>query len=347
MNELEWMERLAYAYANAYKYSDSTVWVNQRAPTIARQKLAGNTEPILFGVKDTDQIPSSLVKQLAAEPDFVWLTVDRMAPYGRAIDPELTNPLTGRLMTGSSSGSALNILRGVHELAVVTDAGGSILAPALAAQLYGINAKGMGLSGRYESHSTDGHSLTVGIGAISHSFAFAKRGVEALLKRKLDTSVQGLRVALDSQAPDVVIEALHKRGCTVKRFDKGDSYERNQGLALMNELFKESQVIVTTEGPVDVNQYADSLVTNRHPDERGGKYLLRSANIANTTSVAVAGNDVASGFIVIAPSGVERGCHALAIAELLVKQCPRPDLFEDYFLRRMRSRQSGFFHEGM
>ncbi|WP_028987178.1 amidase family protein [Thermicanus aegyptius] len=347
MTKMEWMERFAYAYANAYRYTDSIVWVNPTAPTSARKKLEQHMELILFGVKDTDQIPMNAVRQLIEAPDFVWMTVDRMAPYGRAMDPGLTNPLTGRLMTGSSSGSALNILRGIHDLAIVTDGGGSILGPALATQLYGINAKGMGLTGLHPSRSTDGFSLEVGIGVISHSFAFAKSGIETLLCRTLDDHVEGLYIALDRAAPDNVEDLLRQYGCTIRRFDKGDSYERTRGLSLMNELFNENQVIISMEGPVDVKEYADSLVMDGRPDGLGGKFLLRSANLANTTSVAVPGNKAASGFIVIAPSGVESGNHAIAVAGLLAKHYPRSALFEDYFLRRMRYGQTGFFHEGM
>ncbi|WP_067929470.1 amidase family protein [Alicyclobacillus shizuokensis] len=347
MTELEWMERFAYSYANAYRYRDSVVWVNRTAPTTARHKLEAGAEPILFGVKDTNQIPRDLVERLAAEPDFVWLTVDKMAAYGRALDPDLVNPLTGQWMTGSSSGSAVNILRGVHDLAIATDGGGSILGPALAAQLYGINGKGLGLVGAHPSRSTEGMPLSVGIGVLSHSLAFAKRAMEALFGQALDAPVEGLRVALDEAAPDHLADALSASGCTVRRFAKGESHQRVHGLALMAELFQDCQVIVSAEGPVDVDEYADSLVMNGQPTARGGKHLLRSANLADTTAVAVAGSSTASGFVVMAPNGVTAGAQALAVARVVAEQCPRPTLFEDYFLGRMRSRSTGFFHEGM
>ncbi|SFV06236.1 amidase family protein [Alicyclobacillus macrosporangiidus] len=347
MTALEWMERFAHAYAKAFRYMDSTVWVNPAAPAAAREKLEQYGEPILFGVKDTDQIPLALVKRLAVQPDFVWMTVDRMAPHGRAIDPALTNPLTGRRMTGSSSGSALNILRGVHDLALATDGGGSILGPALATQLYGINAKGLGLKGRKPSQSTEGLPLTVGIGVLSHSLAWAKRALEALLETRLDAELTGLRVALDVDAPGKLEALFRAEGCTVHRFDKGQAYERAHGLALIRELFQSSDLIVSAEGPVDVESYADSLVMNGHPDARGGKFLLRSANLADTTAVAVPGEAVAAGYIVLAQSGLEAGRRAIAAAEAIAAACPRSALFEEYFLRRMRLGHSGFFHEGM
>ena len=50
---------------------------------------------------------------------------------------QLMNPLTGKPMTGSSSGTALNVFYRINDLGVGTDGGGSVLAPAAALNLYG------------------------------------------------------------------------------------------------------------------------------------------------------------------------------------------------------------------
>ena len=68
---------------------------------------------------------------------FLTHTRDRMSLGGRAVDMQLVNPLTGRHMTGSSSGTALNVFYGINDLGVGTDGGGSVLAPAAALNLYG------------------------------------------------------------------------------------------------------------------------------------------------------------------------------------------------------------------
>jgi hypothetical protein len=56
---------------------------------------------------------------------MVFLTIDKAAHLGRAIDPDLNNPITYREMTGSTSGSPINILRGLNDFAIGTDGGGS------------------------------------------------------------------------------------------------------------------------------------------------------------------------------------------------------------------------------
>ena len=44
-------------------------------------------------------------------------------------------------MTGSSSGSCINILLGINDFALGTDGGGSVLGPAMSTGLYSIMAK--------------------------------------------------------------------------------------------------------------------------------------------------------------------------------------------------------------
>ena len=47
-------------------------------------------------------------------------TVDKMAHLGRSIDTDLINPLTYRCMTDSSSGTAINILKGINDFGIGT-----------------------------------------------------------------------------------------------------------------------------------------------------------------------------------------------------------------------------------
>ncbi|MFB5191347.1 amidase family protein [Alicyclobacillus fastidiosus] len=348
MHELDYMERVAYAYARALQSTDSTVWVNRRVPTDARIKWEQCNDmgcaPALFGVKDTSQISRAMVDRLAKDPRFVWMSVDRMAPHGRAIDPELVNPLTGRRMTGSTSGGPVNILRGIHDLAIGTDGGGSILGPAIATQLVGINGKGLGLVGGQPSRSTEGYPLTVGIGAISHTFALARDAIEVLLGRSLAKGSDGLRIALDEAAPRGALSALNQHFAKVEPFSKEGSFQRETGIKMLEALFEHNDVVVSYEGPVDVDAYCDSLAMGQHLDERGGKFLLRSANILNATAVAIPDEHPARGFVVMAPEGYQHACGAFTVAERLATQFSRTALFEDYFMHRTRVEHSGFFH---
>lgn len=48
------------------------------------------------------------------------------------MDMQLANPLTGHSMTGSSSGTALNVFYRINDIGIGSDGGGSVLAPAAA-----------------------------------------------------------------------------------------------------------------------------------------------------------------------------------------------------------------------
>ena len=89
-----------------------------------------------IGMKNAVQIPLRLIQRLKAH-GYILHTVDRCSINGRAVDMQLRNPITGRRMTGSSSGTAINVFLGINDLGIGTDGGGSVLAPAMSVQCYG------------------------------------------------------------------------------------------------------------------------------------------------------------------------------------------------------------------
>ena len=89
---------------------------------------------LLLGVKNTRAISRAFVRRLE-ENGMLLHTLDRKALGGRAVDAALVNPLTLRAMTGSSSGTALNVLYHINDLGLGTDGGGSVLAPAASVNL--------------------------------------------------------------------------------------------------------------------------------------------------------------------------------------------------------------------
>src|SRR5699024_11893306 len=93
----------------------------------------------------------------------------RVSDKVRAFDPDLTNLLTYRIKTGSTSGSPINILKGINDFAIVTDGGGSVLAPAMSCKLPTIIGAGLGLHVNNEKKSTDGRIFTVSVGVIGKS----------------------------------------------------------------------------------------------------------------------------------------------------------------------------------
>jgi len=174
---------LARALAAARtRLGGSVTWINPAADALA---LRGDADPVRVGIKDTEAIAVAVAARLTEAPNHLWLTLDRPAPGGRAVDTGLINPLTGRPMTGSTSGGAVNVLEGITDLALGTDGGGSVLGPAMACQLCGILGAGLGLQGTGQGLSTDGRTFVPGLGLIARELSVAYRGLDLLLGEPL------------------------------------------------------------------------------------------------------------------------------------------------------------------
>lgn len=132
-------------------------------PEAVREAASKDSPLLMVGLKDTGSIPQWLVDSLQALRHHLILTIDRMSDLGRSIDTDLVNPLTYRPMTDSTSGGAINVLKGINDCCVGTDGGGSVLAPALAINLYAIMAKGVGLYAG-SGQSTDGMDFSADLG---------------------------------------------------------------------------------------------------------------------------------------------------------------------------------------
>lgn len=167
---------------NLYK---SVISINKSLEEESKNK---EKDFLTFGVKNTVDIPKGLVDKLRKNSKYLFLTVDKMSHLGRSIDTDLVNPLTYRCMTGSSSGTAINILKGINDFGIGTDGGGSVLAPALSTNLYSFIGSGVGLVTGKESLSTDSISFTGGIGIISKNFPTLKNVVFDILDEEIKNS---------------------------------------------------------------------------------------------------------------------------------------------------------------
>lgn len=119
--------------------------VKEQNPNIILDFLKNKGKTI--GVKDSKEIDNKLIKKLLRN-GYIWNTIDFSADRGRAIDIRLLNPITSKVMTGSSSGTAINVLYGLNTVGIVTDGGGSVLGPAISLNLYSALLSGMGLKGK-------------------------------------------------------------------------------------------------------------------------------------------------------------------------------------------------------
>lgn len=320
----------------------------------------------LLGIKEKG-VPTWVKDRLTPEKGYIHITVDRMAPGGRAIDTGLINPLTGKMMTGSTSGGAVNLLKGITDIAIGTDGGGSVLGPALATQLFAIMGKGLGLGTGEHHKATDGKWFEPAIGILGRNLEEILKTVEDLmdmpgvfLKERQNKDLSGIKIGYPGPGialPDgkdmadalrPVARNLEARGAETFEIKAPDGlWDRQQSLSWLRSIWPEKNscenpcdVIVTREGPVDLFGIGDSVAgllgeTGELLQKSSGKYLLRSANMAGCTALAIPGRELASGYIVICPQGVESAKKAVRVAGCLVEYDERPALFEEYFGKKL------------
>lgn len=306
----------------------------------------------LFGIKDTAQIVRAIPERLGELPGFIFHTLDRMAPGGRAIDPNLVNPLTGRVMTGSSSGSCVNILLAINDLAVGTDGGGSVLAPALATGLYSIMAKGLGLKGISAKRSTDSIKFVPGLGIISHSYDLCLQAVSKLTEIEvLPTERPEMAVIkpMDNRLAQVFEQtaAALAPKAILKFYDHPRCSERPALIDYLRLLFAKAQLVLSFEGPVDLYGYGDSVLgelgmIGRGEQGNGGKSFLKVTNMVEATAIGIPAQEIGSGVLVMAPPGSGPGSAALAVGKWLTQALPRPKLFAEYFIQSWARSGAGY-----
>ncbi len=329
--------------------------LDQAAETLKKNRTA---ELKLFGVKNTGQISWRDVETLTAQ-GYLLHTIDKMAAGGRAIDTDLINPLTGGVMTGSSSGSCVNILLGINDFALGTDGGGSVLGPAVSTGLYSIMGKGLGLRGRRPRTSTDGIEFTPGVGVISYDYDLCLQAVghlaafdvlteEEIKARQITVAVSRRDWATD--ALQLVLERLDR----IVQFVEADFHgpaigaEKRETLISRCEkvLATQADLIISLEGPVDVWGRGDSVLgtwgeTGRKLQAASGKGLLKVANMLNATAVSMPTGELATGIVIIGKEGKPGASICLSLAKLLQGLFAPPQLFMDYFIHRYRRGEEG------
>ena len=133
------------------------------------------TNLILFGVKNVQQVPKHLVELLEKSKKYRLHTTDSYALGGRAIDLRLNNPITGRYMTGSSSGTAINVFVGINDIGIGIDGGGSVLGPAMSLNLFGFISPLICYQHmrKFKKRSTDGIEFSPSVGLMARDFKLA------------------------------------------------------------------------------------------------------------------------------------------------------------------------------
>ena len=306
----------------------------------AKQK---GTDFYLMGVKNSDYIQKSVIKKLEIR-GFIPHTLDKMARDGRAVDIDLVNPLTGKIMTGSSSGTAINVLEDYNDIGLGTDGGGSVLAPAMALNLYGIISPLFFRDISYAKSSTDGIKFVPSIGFISKDIDLIKRATTTFVDIDAVTEIN----ILIPNKNDLILETGDDIGAILadtfynqNHFNiSTDKYpnifgDRQINIDFLKSNLKKYDVVMSYEGPIDYYGFGDSVFglfnsISRQNQEKSGKGLIRGANMVDASALVIPSNDFSTGYVLISNS-TKKGISSLFEIEKILKNKISNNLYKKYF----------------
>ncbi len=271
-------------------------------------------------------------------------TRDKSSLGGRAIDIDLKNPITGLPMTGSSSGTAINVFLGINDIGMGTDGGGSVLAPAISLNLFSLIDPVLFREERKREKdkiSTDGISFIPSIGLISKNLKLVQELYLNL--RDLKSSNRETKILVDDEE---ICNLLKDENVEVSSF--GGKYD-NERLALIEttkRLLEEYDIIVSKEGPVDLKGFGDTVFG--HFDDKtkeiqvaAKKGFLRIANMANCFALTVPSGELSTAYVILCDTdNVSAIRKSFMIAESLYRE--NDELSERYFLNYKNYFMNGY-----
>jgi len=281
-----------------------------------------------LGVKNVVQIPRSLIGKLVKTGSYGLHTLDKSSHGGRAIDLNLINPITGKFMSGSSSGTAINVFLGINDIGIGADGGGSVLAPAMALNLFGFISPLIesDYMSTFSKRSTDNIQFNPSIGFITHSF---KKMNEIIMDTlELNSSTDLINTVIAS-------EDLYNYDFKVQHINFPDVYgERLPLIEFLRKELPKCDVLISYEGPVDLHGFGDSVFghfdTETQRIQRAAcKGLIRVVNMANATALCIPDKGLAKGFVLISESKIEKITKMIRLASSLITE--EDELVTRYF----------------
>lgn len=351
MNKVKYFAKATMAAMNDRYHS--VVSVNQAAFDESCERLEAGAFAAYMGVKNTD-ILRPCVEQLQA-CGYLLHTIDAASDNGRAIDVERCNPLTGRHMSGSSSGTAINVFTGMNDIGVGSDGGGSVLAPAISLNLFAFMSPLLPVV-QVAKQSTDDLLFYPSAGLMTRDWASLAAALDVFGFAKSQTSRE-IHVAIPN-ADDLstenglsVVGTLREAlagidNVVLHEVDFIDAAsDRGPAIAFLQATMAQFDVVAFVEGPIDVHSYGDSVMgsfsaATKAEQQRGGKGFLRVANMAGGTAIAVPAADIATGITLYCRSEAEAINHMLTVAEAIPSEIPA--VVQRYFHQNAQSRQQGF-----
>ena len=284
-----------------------------------------NDEDILVGIKNVSTIPNTLMHKLE-KCGFALHTIDKKSSLaGRAVDTDLINPITGHYMSGSSSGTAINVFAGINDLGIGNDGGGSVLAPAMCLNIYGFISKLI-----EEERKQDVKENTDGMYAGS-SLGFMARDRKILFKAINDSI--GIKAAADYGK---IYSDKKYAGIDCEIINLKDAFLPRQELSeYLKNILSKCDVLIIEEGPVDLYGFGDSLFghfdeNTKQIQNQSGKGYLRVCNIVGATALAIPNKQLGVATLLICESKKDKVAKLLKASEYI--EDVHDELIERYFL---------------
>lgn len=302
-----------------------------------------NHDGYYFGVKNSLYLTNEMEEKLK-QCSYYLHTRDQSSLGGRAIDIDLKNPITGLPMTGSSSGTAINVFLGINDIGMGTDGGGSVLAPAVSLNLFSVIDPLLFHEERkkeIEKVSTDGISFMPSIGLISRNLNLLRELYLNL--RALENSNRETKILVDDEN---ICNLLKDENLEVSLFEGKYDNERLALIETAKRLLEKYDIIVSKEGPVDLNGFGDTVFG--HFDDKtkkiqvaANKGFLRIANMANCFALTVPSGELSTAYVILCDSNnVSAIRKSFLIAESLYRE--NDALSERYFLNYKNYFMNGY-----
>lgn len=312
---------------------------------LAINKLQEETFIGYVGIKNNNSIGSGVMEKLNKKGYFLH-TLDKMSLGGRAIDVSLKNPLTGRCMTGSSSGTSLNVFYGINDLGVGSDGGGSVLNPALSLNLFGIISKSFEreYTAKFSKKSTDGIEFSPSIGFIARDLSTIKKASECYFDINLNLN-ETIRVGVPRKklifsnidVSKEIDDMLEKSDARIEKIylDYPDLLgDRRELISFMKSALENCDVLVSPEGSIDCYGFGDTVFggyddVTAEIQRSGNKALSKVANMVGATALIMPQQRLAFGYLLSTADGNDNS-KLFKLAECFNKK--RNSLTESYFL---------------
>ena len=336
---MEKIQKYAYKTMLAMKNPFKSV---DRVYPLAFDEIS-NHDGYYFGVKNSLYLTNEMEEKLN-QCSYYLHTRDQSSLGGRAIDINLKNPITGLPMTGSSSGTAINVFLGINDIGMGTDGGGSVLAPAVSLNLFSVIDPLLFYEERKKENekvSTDGISFMPSIGLISKNLKLLRELYLNL--RALENSNRETKILVDDEN---ICNLLKDENLEVSSFEGKYDNERLALIETAKRLLEKYDIIVSKEGPVDLNGFGDTVFG--HYDDKtkkiqvaANKGFLRIANMANCFALTVPSGELSTAYVILCDSNnVSAIRKSFLIAESLYRE--NDALSERYFLNYKNYFMNGY-----